>query len=164
MPHDSLALYGKLRPYLDKAAIADWPGMSSTDILVIEPGACIDSVFLGFLAHSEGFTRHAIATTAGVNPFPFNVTALVPVASTVSHSPNRQRKGLQSPRYRQNPSRYPSFDTRSRSARRWIGDSTERRSVLSPMRVHSRIGKVVISDSVNVGDNTPVQGNLDCSD
>src|SRR5262245_30954734 len=26
-------LYGKLRPYLDKAAVAEWPGVCSTDIL-----------------------------------------------------------------------------------------------------------------------------------
>jgi len=60
-------LYGKLRPYLDKGAVAEWAGMSSTDILVITPGDRIDPAFLGYVVHTQGFIQHAVATTTGVN-------------------------------------------------------------------------------------------------
>ncbi len=60
-------LYGKLRPYLDKGAVAEWAGMSSTDILVITPGYRIDPAFLGYVIHMQDFIRHAVATTTGVN-------------------------------------------------------------------------------------------------
>ena len=60
-------LYGKLRPYLDKGAVAEWAGMSSTDILVVTPGDRIDSAFLGYVIHTRDFIQHAIATTTGVN-------------------------------------------------------------------------------------------------
>lgn len=60
-------LYGKLRPYLDKAAVADWPGMASTDILVMVPRGDVDPAYLGFLAHTRAFRNHAVATTTGVS-------------------------------------------------------------------------------------------------
>jgi len=60
-------LYGKLRPYLDKGAVSEWAGMSSTDILVITPGDRIDPAFLGYVVHTQDFIRHAVATTTGVN-------------------------------------------------------------------------------------------------
>lgn len=61
-------LYGKLRPYLDKAAIAEWEGVCSTDILVLvgKPNN-VDSYFLAYLMHSTHILSHAIATTTGVN-------------------------------------------------------------------------------------------------
>ncbi|MEJ5312397.1 MAG: restriction endonuclease subunit S [Anaerolineae bacterium] len=61
-------LYGKLRPYLDKAAIAEWEGVCSTDILVLvgKPNN-VDSYFLAYLMHSTLILSHAIATTTGVN-------------------------------------------------------------------------------------------------
>ncbi|MEJ5299359.1 MAG: restriction endonuclease subunit S [Thermodesulforhabdaceae bacterium] len=61
-------LYGKLRPYLDKAAIAKWEGICSTDILVLvgKPDI-IDNYFLAYLMHSNHILLHAIATTTGVN-------------------------------------------------------------------------------------------------
>jgi type I restriction enzyme, S subunit len=60
-------LYGKLRPYLDKAALAEWDGICSTDILVLEPKSRADAAFLSFLLHSRGFLTHAAAATSGVN-------------------------------------------------------------------------------------------------
>jgi len=60
-------LYGKLRPYLDKGAVAEWVGMSSTDILVITPGLHLNSKYLGYVVHASRFTEHAVATTTGVN-------------------------------------------------------------------------------------------------
>jgi len=61
-------LYGKLRPYLDKAALAEWEGVCSTDILVFTPDrdtALPD--YLSGLLHTKRFVEHAISTTSGVN-------------------------------------------------------------------------------------------------
>jgi len=60
-------LYGKLRPYLDKAAIAEWSGVCSTDILVLQPSEKTISIFLAYLMHTSFILNHAIATTTGVN-------------------------------------------------------------------------------------------------
>lgn len=61
-------LYGKLRPYLDKAALAEWNGVCSTDILTLEPHQdSVDSAYLSFLLHTSEFLAHAVATTSGVN-------------------------------------------------------------------------------------------------
>jgi type I restriction enzyme S subunit len=71
-------LYGKLRPYLDKAVLAEAGGMCSTDILVLrtksantledQPGQpAADPYFLAGVLHTRDFVSHAIATTAGVN-------------------------------------------------------------------------------------------------
>jgi len=59
-------LYGKLRPYLDKATIAEWSGVCSTDILVLQP-LKVASLFLAYLMHTPFVLNHAIATTTGVN-------------------------------------------------------------------------------------------------
>ncbi|GIV65547.1 MAG: type I restriction-modification enzyme, S subunit [Bellilinea sp.] len=59
-------LYGKLRPYLDKAALAEWDGVCSTDILVLVPKQ-IDMLFAAYMLHSTYVLEHAIATTTGVN-------------------------------------------------------------------------------------------------
>lgn len=61
-------LYGKLRPYLDKAVLAKWEGVCSTDILVFT--AYNDTAFPEYLAgllHTRAFIEHAISTTSGVN-------------------------------------------------------------------------------------------------
>ncbi|WP_461865151.1 restriction endonuclease subunit S [Thermococcus sp.] len=61
-------LYGKLRPYLDKAVIADFEGICSTDLLVLT--AKIDKTlpeFLIYVIHSKGFINYATATTSGTN-------------------------------------------------------------------------------------------------
>jgi len=61
-------LYGKLRPYLDKAVLADIDGVCSTDILVFR--ANLNHVipeFLIHLFHIPEFLTHAINTTSGVN-------------------------------------------------------------------------------------------------
>jgi type I restriction enzyme S subunit len=61
-------LYGKLRPYLDKAALAEWEGVCSTDIMVLAPkNAATDATFLALRLHSNDFIGHANATTEGVN-------------------------------------------------------------------------------------------------
>jgi len=60
-------LYGKLRPYLDKAALAEWEGICSTDILVLRAQNGLDSDFLAYLAHTRTFLEYAVATMTGVN-------------------------------------------------------------------------------------------------
>ena len=61
-------LYGKLRPYLDKAVIADFEGICSTDIIVIK--AKEDKTipeYLIWVIHSKGFIEYAKKTMKGVN-------------------------------------------------------------------------------------------------
>jgi type I restriction enzyme, S subunit len=60
-------LYGKLRPYLDKAVLAPFDGLASTELLVLRPKSGVDPHFVAFTMHSSPIVRHAIATTAGVN-------------------------------------------------------------------------------------------------
>uniref|UniRef100_A0A7C1FTJ4 Restriction endonuclease subunit S n=1 Tax=Caldilinea aerophila TaxID=133453 RepID=A0A7C1FTJ4_9CHLR len=60
-------LYGKLRPYLDKAVLAEWDGICSTDILVIKVQDGFLSEFLAYLLHTSKFIEYAVSTTTGVN-------------------------------------------------------------------------------------------------
>lgn len=59
-------LYGKLRPYLDKAILADESGVCTTELLVLRAKAEVDSRFLAAIVHSPGFLDYAIAGTTGV--------------------------------------------------------------------------------------------------
>lgn len=59
-------LYGKLRPYLDKAVVAQCQGICSTDILVLEP-INVPPWYLCGLLHTDRFVQHAKQTTHGVN-------------------------------------------------------------------------------------------------
>lgn len=59
-------LYGKLRPYLDKAAIPEFEGMCSTDILVLRPNEDRTMPkFLVQLFHYEPFLSFASSTMTG---------------------------------------------------------------------------------------------------
>ena len=60
-------LYGKLRPYLDKAALASFDGVCSTDILVFESTPETTARYLSYLLHSRDVLQHAIDTTRGTN-------------------------------------------------------------------------------------------------
>ncbi|MBC8199866.1 MAG: restriction endonuclease subunit S [Desulfobacterales bacterium] len=60
-------LYGKLRPYLDKAVISDENGICSTDILVLRSYNDRYSWFILGLLHLDRFIHHAVQTTHGVN-------------------------------------------------------------------------------------------------
>jgi type I restriction enzyme S subunit len=61
-------LYGKLRPYLDKAVIADFAGICSTDLVVIDQDKKkVYPNFLIYIIHSQNFISHAISTTSGTN-------------------------------------------------------------------------------------------------
>ena len=59
-------LYGKLRPYLDKAVLADKPGVCTTELLVLRAKANVTPRFLAAAVHSPGFLEYAIAGTTGV--------------------------------------------------------------------------------------------------
>jgi type I restriction enzyme S subunit len=65
--YNSDILYGKLRPYLDKAALAEWEGVCSTDILVFKHTSKTVADFMVHVLHTKPFIEHAIATTSGVN-------------------------------------------------------------------------------------------------
>lgn len=60
-------LYGKLRPYLDKAVLAPADGICSTDILVFRPQPDCCAAYLLGLIHTAEFRTHADQTTNGVN-------------------------------------------------------------------------------------------------
>jgi type I restriction enzyme S subunit len=60
-------LFGKLRPYLRKAVLAEWDGICSTDILVLKPTEDMLPEFFSYLVHTEAFVSHAISSTRGVN-------------------------------------------------------------------------------------------------
>ena len=59
-------LYGKLRPYLDKAILADEPGVCTTELLVLRAKEDVNPRFVATVAHSDGFLEHAVAGTTGV--------------------------------------------------------------------------------------------------
>jgi len=60
-------LYGKLRPYLDKAVLVDFDGICSTDLLVLKPQDEVLKEFLVYVLHFKEFLKHAVATTSGTN-------------------------------------------------------------------------------------------------
>jgi len=65
--HKGDVLYGKLRPYLDKAVIAPCDGICSTDILAFRPNENTCAAYLLGLIHTADFRTHADQTTNGVN-------------------------------------------------------------------------------------------------
>ncbi len=67
MFHPGDILYGKLRPYLDKAVLAEFQGLCSTDILVLKSKESIMPQFLVNIIHTDQFLSHAVSTTKGVN-------------------------------------------------------------------------------------------------
>jgi len=61
-------LYGKLRPYLDKAVITGFEGICSTDLIVLVPNKNKSNAhFLIYIIHSDKFINHAISNTSGTN-------------------------------------------------------------------------------------------------
>ena len=60
-------LYGKLRPYLDKASVMEVDGICSTDILVLRPKNRIPPFFVVGLLHTDEFIQYSKQTTNGVN-------------------------------------------------------------------------------------------------
>jgi len=58
-------LFGKLRPYLAKAWVADRPAYASTELLCMRPVERTDSRWLGYVLLSLPFVRFAEATSDG---------------------------------------------------------------------------------------------------
>lgn len=58
-------LYGKLRPYLDKAILAEQDGVCTTELLVLRAREGIDPRFLVAAVHCNDFIEHAISGTTG---------------------------------------------------------------------------------------------------
>ena len=59
-------LYGKLRPYLDKAVLVEEEGICTTELLVLRAKSGVEARFLAAAVHSPAFVQHAIAGTKGV--------------------------------------------------------------------------------------------------
>ena len=59
-------LYGKLRPYLDKAVLASDAGICTTELLVLRPKEGVDPRFVVGAVHAPGFVQHAVAGMTGV--------------------------------------------------------------------------------------------------
>lgn len=58
-------LYGKLRPYLDKAVLAPSDGIGTTELLVLRPKDRVDPRFLVAVLHAPTFLEYAISGTTG---------------------------------------------------------------------------------------------------
>jgi len=84
-------LYGKLRPYLDKAVLAEQAGICTTELLVLRAKQDADSRFLATLLHSPCFVEYAIAGTTGVQ-HPRTSWAHIREFEAPSLSPSDQRK------------------------------------------------------------------------
>ncbi len=63
--HPGDVLFGKLRPYLAKAALADFAGVGTTELLVLQPTAECHARYLLYLLLSEGFIDVVAAQTYG---------------------------------------------------------------------------------------------------
>lgn len=61
-------LYGRLRPYLNKTAIADQEGACSGELLVIRPTPAIDTRYLQYFMHGRRFVGWVTASTSGDRP------------------------------------------------------------------------------------------------
>jgi type I restriction enzyme S subunit len=85
-------LYGKLRPYLDKAVLAERGGICSTDILVFRcPNGAVLPEFLIYALHTREFLEHAVRTTHGVNHPRTSWAALRQFALPVPPVPEQRR-------------------------------------------------------------------------
>ncbi len=58
-------LLSKLRPYLDKAVLADADGICTTELLVLRAKPGVDPRFLVTVVHRPDFVRHAMAGVTG---------------------------------------------------------------------------------------------------
>lgn len=58
-------LFGQLRPYLRKSWRATFPGLCSTELIVMRPKVGIDDRWLGYIAQSDPLVSWAVATSEG---------------------------------------------------------------------------------------------------
>ncbi len=59
-------LYGKLRPYLDKAVLAGNEGVCTTELLVLRAKEGVDPRFVAGVVHSPAFVEYAVSGVTGV--------------------------------------------------------------------------------------------------
>jgi len=60
-------LYGKLRPYLDKAVLADVDGVCTTELLVFRAKSGVDPRYLACVVHTPDFIEHAMSGVTGAH-------------------------------------------------------------------------------------------------
>lgn len=60
-------LYSKLRPYLDKAILAQIDGVCTTELLVLRPKTNVDPRFLACVVHAPDFIDHAMSGVTGAH-------------------------------------------------------------------------------------------------
>ena len=60
-------LYGKLRPYLNKHDVADFSGVCSTDIIVLQAKALVDREFVNYFFDLNIFIEYATSHCRGIN-------------------------------------------------------------------------------------------------
>ena len=60
-------LYGKLRPYLDKAILAQDEGICTTELLVLRAKEGVDPRFLVGVVHSPAFVEYAVSGITGAH-------------------------------------------------------------------------------------------------
>jgi len=64
--HSGQVLFGKRRAYQRKVAVADFDGVCSGDIYVLEPSSpALLPDLLPFICNTDGFFEHAVGTSAG---------------------------------------------------------------------------------------------------
>lgn len=88
MPGD--IIYGKLRPYLDKAVLSQDEGMCTTSALVLRPREGADPIFTLGVLHSQKFVDYAMAGTTGVT-HPNTSWSHIREFQFPSYSPEEQR-------------------------------------------------------------------------
>ena len=84
-------LYGKLRPYLDKAVLTDAAGVCTTELLVLRAKPDVEPRFLATVVHSPGFLEHAVAGTTGVQ-HPRTSWAHIRELEVPAFAPHEQRR------------------------------------------------------------------------
>ena len=83
-------LYGKLRPYLDKAVLAEESGLCTTELLVLRPKPGVDPKFLACAVHDSAFIDHAVAGVTGAH-HPRTSWNHIAQFEIPPHSPQEQR-------------------------------------------------------------------------
>ncbi|WP_158437709.1 restriction endonuclease subunit S [Naasia lichenicola] len=58
-------LFGKIRPYFHKVALAPFAGIASSDIIILRPRLLRQSAFVAALLSSDKLVAHAVATSQG---------------------------------------------------------------------------------------------------
>jgi type I restriction enzyme S subunit len=61
-------LYGRLRPYLNKVALADSSAAASGEFIILQPQAGVDARFVQFALHARRFVNFATRDTSGERP------------------------------------------------------------------------------------------------